>query len=166
MRTFFLRCLLVQARSNRCSHAKIFPIRTLLSFWKISLVQIRPYTDSIANILSRYAWSTLTQRVSILKLSFVWTETRHLPNSSLAGFDLLLCYSGRPQTTIWPVTLQCWHVTWLSKYLLQIRRISEQVIKGARSDHFKFFSNFQRFWYQKKACIFLITPCEFYGWKM
>ncbi len=39
-------------------------------------------------------------------------------------------------------------------------------IKGARSDHFKFFSNFRRFWYQKKACIFLITPGEFYGWKM
>ncbi len=28
-----------------------------------------------------------------------------------------------------------------------------------------FFSNFQRFWYQKKACIFLITPIEFYSWK-
>ena len=29
-----------------------------------------------------------------------------------------------------------------------------------------FFSNLQRFWYQKKAHIFLITPCEFYSWKM
>ena len=34
-------------------------------------------------------------------------------------------------------------------------------IKGARSDCFKFFSNFQRFWYQEKAHIFLITPGEF-----
>ncbi len=39
-------------------------------------------------------------------------------------------------------------------------------VKGARSDCFRFFSNFQRFWYQKKACIFLITPGEFYSWKM
>ncbi len=29
-----------------------------------------------------------------------------------------------------------------------------------------FFSNFQRFWYQKKAHIFLITPGEFYSCKM
>ncbi len=29
-----------------------------------------------------------------------------------------------------------------------------------------FFSNFQRFWYQKKAHIFLITPGESYSWKM
>ncbi len=27
-----------------------------------------------------------------------------------------------------------------------------------RSDCFRFFSNFLRFWYQKKALIFLITP--------
>ena len=40
------------------------------------------------------------------------------------------------------------------------------VIKGARSDRCRFFSNFQRFWYQKKACIFLITPGDFYSWKM
>ncbi len=39
-------------------------------------------------------------------------------------------------------------------------------IKGARSDHFRFFSNFWGFWYQKKACIFLITSGELYGWKM
>ncbi len=39
-------------------------------------------------------------------------------------------------------------------------------LKGARSDHFRFFSNFQRFWYQKKIHIFLITPGEFYSWKM
>ncbi len=37
------------------------------------------------------------------------------------------------------------------------------VFKGARSDCFRFFSNFERFWYQKKAIIFLITPCEFYS---
>ena len=36
-------------------------------------------------------------------------------------------------------------------------------LKGARSDHFKFFSNFWRFWYQMKAHIFLITPGEFYS---
>ena len=29
-----------------------------------------------------------------------------------------------------------------------------------------FFSNFLRFCYQKKAHIFLITPVEFYSWKM
>ncbi len=29
-----------------------------------------------------------------------------------------------------------------------------------------FFSNFQKFWYQKKAHIFLITPGEFYSWKL
>ncbi len=29
-----------------------------------------------------------------------------------------------------------------------------------------FFSNFRRFWYQKKAHIFLITPVKFYSWKM
>ena len=39
-------------------------------------------------------------------------------------------------------------------------------LKGARSDHFRFVSNFQKIWYQKKACNFLITPGEFYGWKM
>ncbi len=39
-------------------------------------------------------------------------------------------------------------------------------IKGARSDCFRFFSNFRRFWYQKKAHIFLITSGEFYSWKM
>ncbi len=36
-------------------------------------------------------------------------------------------------------------------------------IKGARSDCFGFFSNFQRLWYQKKGHIFLITPGEFYS---
>ncbi len=36
-------------------------------------------------------------------------------------------------------------------------------LKGARSDCFRFFSNFWRFWYQKKAHIFLITPDEFYS---
>ncbi len=30
-------------------------------------------------------------------------------------------------------------------------------LKGARSDCVRFFSNFRRFWYQKKAHIFLIT---------
>ncbi len=29
-----------------------------------------------------------------------------------------------------------------------------------------FSPNLPRFWYQKKACIFLITPGEFYSWKM
>ena len=29
-----------------------------------------------------------------------------------------------------------------------------------------FFPNFVRFWYQKKAYIFLITPGEYYSWKM
>ena len=28
------------------------------------------------------------------------------------------------------------------------------------------FSNFRKFWYQKKAHMFLITPGEFYSWKM
>ncbi len=41
-----------------------------------------------------------------------------------------------------------------------------QPFKGARSDWFRFFSNFRRFWYQKKAHIFLITPGEFHSWKM
>ncbi len=40
------------------------------------------------------------------------------------------------------------------------------MIKGARSDCFRFFSHFWRFWYQKKAHIFLISPGEFYSWKM
>ncbi len=39
-------------------------------------------------------------------------------------------------------------------------------VKGAWSDCFRFFSNYQRFWYQKKAHIFLITPDEFYSGKM
>ena len=30
----------------------------------------------------------------------------------------------------------------------------------------EFCSNFLRFWYQKKAHIFLIAPVEFYGWKI
>ncbi len=39
-------------------------------------------------------------------------------------------------------------------------------LKGARSDCFRFFSNFWRFWYQKKVHIFLITVGEFYSRKM
>ncbi len=41
-----------------------------------------------------------------------------------------------------------------------------KVFKGAWSDCFRFFSDFLRFWYQKKAHIFFIAPCEFYGWKI
>ncbi len=33
----------------------------------------------------------------------------------------------------------------------------ELKLNGARSDCFRFFSNFLRFWYQEKAHIFLIT---------
>ncbi len=40
------------------------------------------------------------------------------------------------------------------------------LFKGAQSDCFRFFSNFRRFWYQKKAHIFLITPGEFHSFKM
>ncbi len=39
-------------------------------------------------------------------------------------------------------------------------------IKGARSDHFRFFFNFRKCWYPKKVCIFLITHVKFYGGKM
>ena len=39
-------------------------------------------------------------------------------------------------------------------------------IKGAWSDRFQIFSNFQKFWYQMKAHNFLIIPGEFYSWKM
>ncbi len=35
--------------------------------------------------------------------------------------------------------------------------IREFIIKGSQSDSLR-FSNLLRFWYQKKACIFLITP--------
>ena len=38
-------------------------------------------------------------------------------------------------------------------------------IKGAQSDLFNFFPNFWRFWYHKKAHIFLITHVKFRSWK-
>ena len=37
------------------------------------------------------------------------------------------------------------------------------IIKGAQSYLFNFFSNFWRFWYHKKAHIFLITHVKFHG---
>ena len=40
------------------------------------------------------------------------------------------------------------------------------VVKGAQSDLFNFFPNFRRFWYHKKAHIFLITHVKFHGWKV
>ena len=46
-----------------------------------------------------------------------------------------------------------------SNYIL----FSTGQFKEARSDHFNFFSNFWRFWYQMKAHIFLIIPGEFYS---
>ncbi len=46
------------------------------------------------------------------------------------------------------------------------RKKGKVKFKGAQSDCFRFFSNFQRFWYQKKGHIFLITLGKCYSWKM
>ncbi len=48
----------------------------------------------------------------------------------------------------------------------ELTEINLMNLKEARSDCFTFFSNFRRFWYQKKGHIFLITPGEFYALKM
>ena len=40
------------------------------------------------------------------------------------------------------------------------------LIKGAQSDFFNFLKNFWRFWYHKKAHIFLITHGKFHSWKL
>ena len=37
------------------------------------------------------------------------------------------------------------------------------LFKGAQSYFFNFFPNFWRFWYHKKAHIFLITHAKFHG---
>ena len=41
-----------------------------------------------------------------------------------------------------------------------------KVFKGAQSDLFNFFSNVWRFWYQKKADIFVTTHDKFHSWKV
>ena len=38
--------------------------------------------------------------------------------------------------------------------------------KEARAYFSEFFSNFPKFWYQKKVHIFLITHANFYSWSM
>ncbi len=56
---------------------------------------------------------------------------------------------------MWLLNAECWNLV---------------TLKGAWSDYFRFFKFFfpslLRFWYQKKDPIFLITPGEFYSWKM
>ncbi len=47
--------------------------------------------------------------------------------------------------------------------MVNVFKCNDDIVKGARSDCFDFFSNFQRFWYQKKGHIFLITPGVFYA---
>ena len=42
----------------------------------------------------------------------------------------------------------------------------ENRLQGGRSNCFRIFSNYLRFWYQKKTHFFLITCGEFYSWKM
>ncbi len=39
-------------------------------------------------------------------------------------------------------------------------------LKRARSDCFRFLSSFLRFWYKKKAHIFIINTGEISSWKM
>ncbi len=46
--------------------------------------------------------------------------------------------------------------------MLESQNVSFKKPRPIASD----FSNFMRFWYQKNAHIFLITPGEFYSWKM
>ncbi len=62
--------------------------------------------------------------------------------------------------------MQYRHMFW--KPLLACNITTKKLIslKGSRSNCFRFFSNFWRFCYQKKAHIFLITLGEFYSWKM
>ncbi len=64
-----------------------------------------------------------------------------------------LIFSNRP--TLWVLLIATYFCCYLS--ILNI--------KGAWSDCFRFLSNLQRFWYQKKAHIFFFTPGEFYSWK-
>ncbi len=74
-------------------------------------------------------------------------------------------------TKYWLWGLICCH--WLiflntsqNDLLLQELWVHCSVIAKELPDRLRFFSNFQRFWYQKKAHIFLITPGEFYSWKI
>ncbi len=60
---------------------------------------------------------------------------------------------------------QTWFI-WQNLHDIYAAMIMIPVLKGAQSDCLRFFSNLRRFWYQKKAHIFLITPGEFYSWKM
>ncbi len=64
-----------------------------------------------------------------------------------------------------PPSQDCvWALYYTNEVALENRKDNPS-IKGARSDSFRFFSKFWRFWYQKKAhnIIFLITPGEFYS---